>query len=350
MCAPERVLMRVAKVKGAARSSARDITYDPLLYASRQAAWKALPNDAEQQASPRHRALACKLRRTAETFASLVKPHGFASLFSFALAGTIIPLPSTERHILEVQAIDRPSEDPQPFQPIGRTPGWKLVFSDEFNGNALDSAKWIPSMEDGLKFFGHDVSAYEPENVLFRNGKVVLRGLHKPGDGKPYTSGAITTVNRFQFGYFESRVKLPASIGTWPAWWFGWPKNGAPWKEYDIFEARGGDSFLMQSAGGKCAGFMYRGVNPSDGFHIYGFLWTPKEVAFYVDGKETCRTENLTFAPMPLMFDNLVGGGAACPPNWSPCPDDRTFPADMEIDYMRVWHKDGLGIIEGQTK
>src|SRR5690606_26160267 len=94
---------------------------------------------------------------------------------------------------------------------------------------------------------------YNPFSVS--NGVLTITAKPTPtgfdADGQPYVSGEITTTKGSsssqdpnslgfskKYGYFETRVKLPAGKGLWPAFWLI-PENGGWPPEYDIFEVLG---------------------------------------------------------------------------------------------------------------
>jgi beta-glucanase (GH16 family) len=75
-------------------------------------------------------------------------------------------------------------------------------------------------------------------------------------------------------------------------------------------------------------------------FHTYGLLWTPDELRFLVDGHETVRLDGASyrdFGPSFMVVNLAIGG------NWGGAPDGSTaFPAQMQIDYIRVYQSDAV--------
>ena len=83
---------------------------------------------------------------------------------------------------------------------------------------------------------------YTEQNIQVVDGNLVITAK-KEANGT-YTSGRITTQQKFNFTYgrAEARIKLPNVQGLWPAFWLlgesisapgvGWPKCG----EIDIME------------------------------------------------------------------------------------------------------------------
>jgi beta-glucanase (GH16 family) len=219
-----------------------------------------------------------------------------------------------------------------------------LTFHDEFDGDALDRAKWRSDYWNGG---GGEKQEYVNDdsrgNYILSGGTLKLRAKREAYAGKAYTSGIITTQGRFaqQYGVAEVRAKLPAGKGLWPAFWLlpnptGWPP------EIDVMENLGYNThtvyMTLHYAGGESEAYYSlpsTGPGFADGFHTFRMDWRPDAIAWYIDGQEVRRyavAANIPAQPMFFLLDLAVGG------NWPGDPDGSTvFPADFEIDYIRVW-------------
>ncbi|MBQ5674030.1 MAG: glycoside hydrolase family 16 protein, partial [Lachnospiraceae bacterium] len=129
--------------------------------------------------------------------------------------------------------------------------GWKLVWNDEFDGNALDTTKWSCQIGNGYNGWGNQESQYyTAENVSVADGTLKITAKKEKKGGFDYTSSRIRTVTddgqtlfSTKYGKVEARIKLPSGTGLWPAFWMmpvnseygSWPLSG----EIDIMEARG---------------------------------------------------------------------------------------------------------------
>lgn len=250
---------------------------------------------------------------------------------------------------------------------------YHLTFSDEFN--SFDRSRWQTCDYWGMRNNPGDYQAqwfcdpkhvpggsnFEPFNpFISKNGTLTIRAQPSPdkaytgappnSKGQPYVSGQLTSAHRFtqRYGYYELRTKIPPGKGLWARFWLltddgSWPG------EYDVFEVLGKenpvtvhqtthyrDALSKRGIDGKT----YDGINPVDGkFHTYGFLWEPKSVTWYVDGVETLRQDNRVNIPMYALIDLAVGND---PGNlWPGSPDkSNVWPADMEMDYFRVYSND----------
>lgn len=243
--------------------------------------------------------------------------------------------------------------------------GWKLVWSDEFEGKELDFTKW--AVEENGHGGGNGELQYfvdRPENVRVEDGHLVIEArkekFNAAGVEKEFTSGRIRTKRRasWLYGRFEVRAKLPAGRGLWPAIWMlpekeqygGWAASG----EIDIMELVGhepakvhgtlhhGASWPKNVHTG--APFELEGGTFADGFHVFAVEWEKGEIRWYVDGElyQTQTKWSSTGADFPAPFDqpfhlilNVAVGGA-----WPGPPDDKTvFPQRMTVDWVRVYQR-----------
>jgi beta-glucanase (GH16 family) len=165
------------------------------------------------------------------------------------------------------------------------------------------------------------------------------------------------TLGKFShtYGRFESRLKMPAGQGMWPAFWMmgvdidrvGWPACG----EIDIMENIGKEPSVNHGSihgpgytgdvGIEAHYTLPGGKKFFDDFHIYAMEWEPDVIRFYVDdvlyateAKASLRAgQRWVFDhPFFLLLNVAVGG------DWPGRPDASTkFPQTMLVDYVRVY-------------
>jgi beta-glucanase (GH16 family) len=223
-------------------------------------------------------------------------------------------------------------------------PGFHLVFDDEFIGPTVNRKRWATSLPWGNTNPGEQ-QYYTRHALTQRGGMLTITASRSPTNGKPYASGAISSSERFAFsyGYAEIRAQVPPGAGLWSAFWLLSPVHNSN-EEIDVLEVLGSDPskgyavlhFGTNSNKGKELG-TYRNPDFSAGFHTFGLDWEPDRMVWYVDGVERYRvTQNIPSAPL-FMVANLAVGGSD---SWAGPPDRYTqFPADMNIDYIRVFQR-----------
>lgn len=231
---------------------------------------------------------------------------------------------------------------------------YELVWSDEFNGNYLDTNTWNYEIGTGSWGWGNNEQQYYTDrNIKVSNGTMKITAKREDYGGMKYTSSRITTKNKknFKYGKIEARIKMPKFKGVWPAFWMlganqdsvGWPKCG----EIDIMEAINDENLVY----GTLHWFNDPGNNNADSgssvavadrteYHVYGVEWTADKLRWYVDGKvyRTMDVSNDSFSEVRkeyfVIFNMAIGG------QWPGYDIDETaFPATMEVDWVRAYKK-----------
>lgn len=235
--------------------------------------------------------------------------------------------------------------------------GWTLDWSDEFDGKALDRAKW--TFETGGHGFGNNEMQYytdRPENLRLEDGMLVIEARREAYQGRDYTSARIKTAGLVErtYGRYEARIKVPRGQGIWPAFWMlgadiktaGWPRCG----EIDIMENIGKEPATVH---GTLHGPGYSGEHafgsPStleqgafaDDFHVFAVEWEPKRIRWYRDGilyhtasPEQVKGDWVFEHPFFVILNLAVGG------HWPGYPDATTqLPQRMLVDYVRVYKR-----------
>jgi beta-glucanase (GH16 family) len=232
-------------------------------------------------------------------------------------------------------------------------PGWKLVWSDEFNYKGLpDPAKW--GYEVGF------VRNREPqfytkarlENARVDGRNLVIEFRKDNFQGHLYSSASLTTRRKasWTYGRIEVTAKLPSGRGIWPAIWTlgntgGWPAGG----EIDIMEhwgSRPNEIAVHVHTASEREGL--HKPNPAKSltvddiyqkFHVYAVEWFPDHMDFFVDDNKyfTFKKED-SLGALQWPFDKpqyLILNVAA----ESSGADDAVLPQSMKIDYVRVYQK-----------
>ena len=276
-----------------------------------------------------------------------------------------------------------------------RKGSWELVWSDEFEGDRVDPAKWDFDLGNGfydyrnnvwIPGWGNEELQYytaEPANVFVKDSLLTIRAVKESLHGCGYTSARLKTKKRdgtplFSklYGRVEFRAKVPWGKGLWPALWMlpetdtygGWAASG----EIDLMEIVGEKPHEVLNSIHYGSTYPKRtlhthvhalpgGSTVSD-WHAYAVEWEPGEIRFFVDdvhtstesfwwscsklddgaGVEAAKAADLN--PWPAPFDqpfylvmNVAVGG-----NFPGVPNEQTqFPAELVVDYVRVYDKVG---------
>ena len=220
---------------------------------------------------------------------------------------------------------------------------YQLAWEDTFGGTALDRAKWNVRIgnwsisEDGTPLapgWGNNEQQYyrdDAQNLFVGNDRLTIRALRQ--------------TSPVQFGQ-RDHVYGP------------WARSG----EIDILEAMGRCPDLV-------CGTIHYGGPPQNkteqshsyrlpigttihDFHTYALLWEPMRLQWYVDG--ICYSSISTWGSCPgvepklsfpqpfdqkfyLIINLAVGGWFD--PEANGIVDNTAFPADFEIDYIRVYQQ-----------
>lgn len=226
--------------------------------------------------------------------------------------------------------------------PVGE--GYELVWSDAFDGDTLDLAKW------GYRNLGPRRDAVNVKETVALDGKGHLV-LTTQRSGNAYHTAMIGTQGTFEttFGYFECRVQLQRQVGHWSAFWLQSPSMGDPvgdiasaGTEIDIFEYLRREDDLVHhnlhwdgyGQHHKHAGTDVRVPGLGEGYHTFGLLWTETEYVFYINGQEAWRsTQALSRRDQYIILSLEVG-------KWAGEIADADLPDHLYVDYVRVYQKD----------
>jgi len=235
---------------------------------------------------------------------------------------------------------------PRPLQKDLPVKGYKLVWSDEFDGAVLDRTKWT------YRGSGKRDDAYLSPSAVLQDGKGFLI-LETRQNGDSILTGMIGTNGLFEirYGYFECRASLTNTKGLYPAFWLQSPKiteeGGGPaasGAELDIFEyfpnVRKDAVAHTLHYGGYGAAHQVAGPvwgplqATKDGFHTFGLEWTPSGYTTFVDGIPTFKgNTHISRVPEFIVLSLGVNKLAAGPLDKDGLPDR------FVIDYVRVYQK-----------
>jgi beta-glucanase (GH16 family) len=271
--------------------------------------------------------------------------------------------------VAEASASDTGTSESGPVDAsaTGAISGWKLTWSDEFNGpdgSAVDPTKWKHDV-GGTGWGNNELEYYTDgtQNAVVQGGYLVITAT-KQGASQyhcsygtcQYTSARLLTQGLFsqQYGRFEARVQMPTGKGIWPAVWMlgdnistvSWPACG----EIDFMETIGSDistnhgSLHMPGDNPSGTFKLPNGASYADAFHTFAIEWETGTVRFYVDDQLYVTQMRSSVPsggtwefehPFFLLINVAVGG------SWPGSPDSTTtFPQTMKVDWVRAYQKD----------
>ena len=213
------------------------------------------------------------------------------------------------------------------------TGGMKVVWSDNFDGPAVDEAKWT-------------IHNRNPGSVSIKEGKLYLAML--PGKESTYwQSTGISTVNKFTQaqGYFEASIRMLQTPGRSGRFEVRNKSLDEPPSARIFFDNWGDDNIapgtqVADNTGIRMLRPVKHGIALDGGasyrkFHTYGIHWTAKYFAWYVDGKQVHRQDIKVTptTPMYLEFVHHTPEGGII----KSFPDPNNPPEALQIDWVKVY-------------
>ncbi len=250
---------------------------------------------------------------------------------------------------------------------------FRLVWQDEFDGDALDTTKW----DYRLSMMGKVHPAWTDRGVhLDGQGNCVFTVIEE--DGRPVSSQLQTGYNFMDepvekttfgedhiqwnigklkqnkfthaHGYYECRCKLQAKPGWWSAFWVQSPIIGASLDpaytgaEMDIMECFYPGNIHAHNiyTGGYGLDMSHSSVGgdinvDKDTYHTFGLLWDETGYTFYIDGKEDGKiTTAVSHCPEFILISTEVNGYRNA--DHAPTAEARAAVGDtFLVDYVRVF-------------
>jgi len=244
------------------------------------------------------------------------------------------------------------------------------IFDEEFvgirswdNNRKDNTGTWYAYWTECGVIHLPEFQVYQRENALFNtptSGYLTLRAEYRPNTDTStiwypfwttlpkakwdYFSGAIESVRKFKYGYFEIRCALPpANKGNFPAFWL-WEYINR-YSEIDIFEHTihgkvsdercfTGGYYTSNGIGENRVNYDIPLNEPGlTNFHTYAVEWSPKSIIWYFDNKQVGSARNepeITDESMAIKvnyaLDDYVKGA-----------NNSLFPLNMVIDYVKVY-------------
>jgi|GEM_PF-961402 len=253
-----------------------------------------------------------------------------------------------------------------PASPVGFTSdsGYHLVKNWDFKAGIRDESSLRKEFftrfvyaNGALDHLNDEWSRYRDHgnHVFTPEGLALTARLSGPLGPGNVESGMLRSQWTGRYGVYEIRMKVPAGKGLWPAFWLN-PEDQTWPPEIDVVEIvnNGRDTtkssfhFLhsKKTEGEEKTRLDKRhafspGGDYADGFHVFAVEWTPDRVRHLVDGAAVAdrqfswiHDDGRDAGPAHVLVNLAVGGKWPGPPE-----GEKTFPAALEIEYLRVWQR-----------
>ena len=251
---------------------------------------------------------------------------------------------------------------------------WKLVWSDEFDGDSLNTNVW--TRETGGSGWGNNELQYytdRTDNSYVSDGTLKIVAKRENYSNCRFTSARLKTAGKksFKYGRMEARIKVNGGNqdGVWPAFWMmGDDGTAWPWcGELDIMEHANSRNYvegtIHWNAGGSSYNTPYNHIfwgsysvpayyyysdnnNGINGWHTYGVIWDENTIKWYVDNNiyltAYLNDDNAyAFRKNHYFLLNLALGSNATGYTGNIAPNDSFKSATMEVDYVRAYSGSG---------
>lgn len=222
--------------------------------------------------------------------------------------------------------------------------GYTLTWSDEFEGEKLDLTKW------NYRTDSRHWSTQSPTHVAVSNGTLQL-GVSKGSlQGKNYIGSGVISKQRFTYGYYEARFRVPPGAGWHTSFWLMWHaekgervSKPARHQEIDICEQDSVNprtySLNLHDWEGKHKSYGHTLVKTDDlsaSFHVWGCEFTASSIRYYFEGK---LIKELDATLLNHGEQNIWLTSIASPLGGTKAVDETALPSAAVYDYVRFYEK-----------
>jgi beta-glucanase (GH16 family) len=210
----------------------------------------------------------------------------------------------------------------------------KLILVDDFKKEI--NKKYWNIVRQGYNT-NNELQYYSNNNVIIENNNLVLIAQKENYNDHNYTSGMISTKNKFEFQYGKIIIKAKPALGKGllSAIWL-LPTDDTFMPEIDIIEILGEKTNeVWMGTHYQKNNQKYKSFNTYskliDDFNIYELIWKENEIRWLINGKLVHKTDEGVPNKKMYLIVNLAVGGI-----WPKGPNDDALPSKFLIDYIII--------------
>ena len=209
--------------------------------------------------------------------------------------------------------------------PVGNIPGWRQVFTDDFNGRTLDSSKW--RLYWGTPG-GDPAGWFDPRHVTVSHGMLVISAYRDRRDGGRWATGGLSSSPGLiqTYGKYLVRFRLDPGIGVSHAALL-MPANNSWPPEIDFSEDNGsgrtGTLVTLHYGKHDTHSSAWLGSVNLTQWHTLGVQWTPGKLQYTIDGRIWKTMAGAAVPALPMVLD-LQTQTWPCSGTWGRCPNAST--------------------------
>ena len=217
---------------------------------------------------------------------------------------------------------------------------YELNFSDEFDGETIDTEKW--TFRKDSKHW----STQKKENVELKDGFLNLNLKKEKALDKEYTGGGIISIDTFSYGYYEARLRIPDGAGWHTSFWLMKYGNGDTSTDFSKIEIDILENDSKQFNGYEIAFHKYVGghksvfgqhvpvPNMNEQFNVIACEYTADFVKYYINGEQVKR---LDISKIEQGDVNIWATSIASHLGGTKMVDDNKLPTAATFDYIRYY-------------
>ena len=171
---------------------------------------------------------------------------------------------------------------------------------------------------------------------------------------KPYRGGELRTIESYQYGRFEVRMKSASGSGvissffTFHDYWSEGYTSSAYWNEIDLewlgrYDYKLHTNLIIHDQW-DLPELSDVTFNPNENFHTYAFEWTSEYIAFFIDDQLIKWVDNFYVDSMNREQKSMMNIWQSTSVEWAGSFSANTLPTYAFYDWVKYYHwVDGTG-------